>query len=292
MERIRLTLCLSVLALTGSGLAPATLLSFQAQSQPAIPSRGTPVMTGQDSSIRLEMYRPDLFSGVSRARDDFDGDGMPDLLIGFEEAGSGWVRLARGNVDYLFPNSPGAALRREEGTFLDQPFYPAGVRFQVPFRPELLVAGNFDADGHKDVVLAHGDDSLLFWSAGDGSGQFGPLRSIELPGFPTFVGSGEIGRCDGLEDLFVGVETADGSVMMIFQSAAGALQSPPLQVGVSGRVTAAVEVDINADSSFDLAVGAGSELIILGTLEQCTQSKAVLGSDSLRRSFDAEISDG
>ena len=151
---------------------------------------------------------------------------MPDLLTGFEEADSGWVSMARGNVDYLFPNSPGARLRRAEGTFLDQAFYAAERLTEVASRPHFLVTGDFDADGHKDLVLASRDDPLLFWSAGDGSGQLGPVQSIDLPGLPTFVGSGEIGRRDGLEDLFVGVDTPDGSLMLIFQSAASRPQGP------------------------------------------------------------------
>src|SRR5512145_3344227 len=56
---------------------------------------------------------------------DFDGDGMPDLAVGYAGVAAGAVVIHRGNVDALFPNAPEARQRRATGLLSENVFLPA-----------------------------------------------------------------------------------------------------------------------------------------------------------------------
>ena len=269
-----------------------------------MPSEDVLELSGRASPIRLRLLRPKMIDEqtdlgrslqgaepVSMARADFDEDGMPDLAVGFRLEGQYTIRIARGNVDFLFPESAGARARRAEGKLREGPFFPFGREKEIGIAPDFLVAGDFDADGHRDLVLASRDAPQLLWLAGDGSGKFGETRSIELAGLPTFVGTGEIGRPDGLSDLFVGVEGDESARLLVFQDPEGALNTQPIGVSVSENVTTAMEIDIDSDFSVDLAVAAGTNLIILESSEQCLATTMSFSTDSLIVPFDAEIED-
>lgn len=99
---------------------------------------------------------PELFSGVVEVfpgsgppppRGDFNGDGKPDLI--FQDKGgflAAWLM---------------------NGTTLDQP------TFLVPSRPDvedskwrIVGSGDFDKDGHEDIVLQNMDGTLAVWFMG------------------------------------------------------------------------------------------------------------------------------
>jgi hypothetical protein len=83
---------------------------------------------------------------------DFDEDGVPDLVSGYASRSTGILALYRGNVDANYPNSPEAQQRRSSGVFTDAPFLSPARVFAVSNVPDFLGAGDFDADGHWDVV--------------------------------------------------------------------------------------------------------------------------------------------
>ena len=158
---------------------------------------------------------------LSTAVADFDEDGMPDLASGFAtSSGAGVVTVHRGNVDALWPYG---ALR---GT---QPpaFLPDARAFALPEAPDFLAAGDFDADGHWDIVAARAGSSSLYWLKGDGHGGFAEPRRIALPGAVTAMTSGDINRADGLTDIMVAVTGDAGSQVLVFESPAGALRGEP-----------------------------------------------------------------
>jgi hypothetical protein len=128
------------------------------------------------SALEAGQARP-----AALAAADFDEDGMPDLLAGYGAAEGGLLTLHRGNVDALFPHHGDARKRKAEGTFTDSPFLSPASLFELPVAPDFLGAGDFDADGHQDVVAAARGGNVLVLLSGDGQGGLAPARRIYLP---------------------------------------------------------------------------------------------------------------
>ncbi|MGB5014879.1 MAG: VCBS repeat-containing protein, partial [Pyrinomonadaceae bacterium] len=122
---------------------------------------------------------------------DFDSDGVPDLVT--VDAG-GAVRIYQGNVDSIFPNNTGVETRKAAGSFVDAPFYASRGAFSLPAAPDYLESGDFNADGHADLLTASNGGSSLYVSAGDGKGNFIHTTEFTLPGSITALAVGEIGR--------------------------------------------------------------------------------------------------
>src|SRR5215471_9614361 len=126
--------------------------------------RGNPYMNLSDGHDLVTQYEGDhrlvtaletnQAKPLSLASADFDEDGVPDLIGGYAAAGGGAVTLLKGNVDALYPNAPEARQRRAAGTFTEAPFLSPAPVYGVPEAVDFLGAGDFDADGHWDVVAA------------------------------------------------------------------------------------------------------------------------------------------
>jgi len=156
----------------------------------------------------------------SLASADFDEDGVPDLVGGYAYNGQGIVTLLRGNVDSIYPNAPEAQQRRANGTFTDAPFLSPASVFATPVAADFVGAGDFDADGHWDLVVgARSSDSLFLWS-GDGRGGLKQTKQIRLPGPVTAMTTGETNRADGLTDIVVGVAHAGAAQVLVFEGPA------------------------------------------------------------------------
>lgn len=194
---------------------------------------------------------------------DFDEDGVPDLICGYARSGGGIISLYRGNVDSIFPNSPEAQRRRAEGTFTDSAFLSPARVFDAPAAADFVGAGDFDADGHWDVVIAARGGKKLYLLSGDGKGNFLTARKIALPGDVSSMVTGEINRADGLTDVVVGVVANDGAKVLVFEGPEGALKLEPEVFSVSGEPKALALGQFDDDYPMDLAVGAGSELVII-----------------------------
>src|SRR5258705_3340294 len=132
------------------------------------------------SALEQNQVRP-----LSLCSADYDEDGVPDLVSGYAGPSGGIITLLRGNVDSIYPNTPEAKQRRAAGTFTEAPFLSPALVFAVPEAPDFLGGGDFDNDGHWDVVVgARGSDKLYLF-ASNGEGSFGPPKQIELAGEVT-----------------------------------------------------------------------------------------------------------
>ncbi|MEW6211784.1 MAG: VCBS repeat-containing protein, partial [Acidobacteriota bacterium] len=138
-------------------------------------------------AIEQNLARP-----LSLASADFDEDGVADLVCGYEHEGRGIIALHRGNVDSIYPNSLEAQQRRAKGEFTDAPFLSPARVFASAESVDFIGAGDFDADGHWDVVVASRGSSKLNLLSGDGRGGLGEAEQIELPGAVTAMTVGEI----------------------------------------------------------------------------------------------------
>jgi hypothetical protein len=72
----------------------------------------------------------------------------------------------------------------------------------VPFADtaDSVAAGDFDGEGHADVVVASRGRELTFLP-GKGGGKFGSAERLPLPGAVTALTYGEVHCADGLADL-------------------------------------------------------------------------------------------
>ncbi|MBI3949247.1 MAG: HYR domain-containing protein [Acidobacteria bacterium] len=143
------------------------------------------------------------------------------------------------------------------------PFLPEARVFELPEAPEFIGAGDFDADGHWDVVAAARGREALFLLTGNGQGQFNSAKQIPMSGQVTALITGEVNRHDGLTDVVVGVLGSEGPQALVFESPEGVLKAEPEVIPLPTVTTALALGRLDDDSFTDLAVAAGSELVIV-----------------------------
>ncbi len=241
------------------------------------------------SALEQNQVRP-----LSLCSADYDEDGVPDLVSGYAGPSGGIITLLRGNVDSIYPNTPEAKQRRAAGTFTEAPFLSPALVFAVPEAPDFLGGGDFDNDGHWDVVVgARGSDKLYLF-ASNGEGSFGPPKQIELAGEVTAMVAGEINRPDGLDDVVVGISGPDGAKALVFEGPKGALRGSPEIFDLPAEARSFALGQLDGEYYRDLAVAAGHELMVvhgrdrklsLNVEKQAKVAKARLS----KRSFASEI---
>jgi CSLREA domain-containing protein len=187
------------------------------------------------------------------AAGDFDEDGVLDVVSGYGNVTRNLITLQRGVA------APQSAI---DGSMLETPFLVAGT-FELPATPDFLSTGDFNGDGHQDIVTAARGGATLYLLPGDGRAGFGAVERIELPGQVTALLAGEINRVDVLEDVIVGVEAGAGALALVFESPSGALRGQPEPLRLPAVATALALGQLDEDYFADLALAAGNELIIL-----------------------------
>lgn len=193
---------------------------------------------------------------------DFDEDGVPDLITGFGSGGSGVVTLRRGNVDALYPNTPGARERKARGGDLSSPFLEGDRSRQLPIEPELLAGGDFDADGHADIVAGARGETSLYWLRGDGAGDFSAPQRVTLAGPLTALAVGEVNRRDGLADI-VAATGGSSPQLAVFEGPAGALNTAPEVIPLPGEALDVTLGGFGADSHRDMALLLARQVVIV-----------------------------
>ena len=224
--------------------------------------RGAPYLFLRDGRKVVTNYTGNFPTGQARplalASADFDEDGMPDLVSGYAAPdGTGIVTIHRGNVDALWPY--GGAIRRGE----PPAFLPDARVFWLPTPPDFLGAGDFDADGHWDIVAATLGSKTLYLLRGDGHGGFSAPERIGLPGAVTAFTTGEMNRADGLTDIAVGVSGPGGTQVLVFESPRGALRDKPEEFPMPAAVSALAMLPLDDSHLSGLAAGAGNQLLAI-----------------------------
>ncbi len=210
-----------------------------------------------DPGLRLLWERQWLVP-LSLAVADFDEDGRPEGVVGFASPWGGTLILLHGG-DLEFATRMTARSLAVAGA-------PAELR-----------AGDFNGDGHVDIVLADGLDARVFVLDGDGRGGFADPRPITLPFVPSALAvAPRVGPPLGPfahailrvpVDLFI-VGEQDGQWQIARLRDGVVREVASLPVPPAGRIAASLVTDWNDDSRADLLIAGGDRLVVFSDLSR------------------------
>ncbi len=177
--------------------------------------------------------------------------------------------LLDGEFDGSFPSGDGAFggdfvysfnVAASVASIFPVPLFPTG---QLPVS---LTSGDFDADGHPDLVTADRSGSSASVLFGSGGGSFSAPITLPIAGEPTGVAAGDL-DADGASDLIVTFTNfTNGPMIAIFISNGdGTFADPAIMNGPSASsFTPLVLKDFNGDQKLDLLVPGAEAALFLG----------------------------
>ncbi len=186
---------------------------------------------------------------------DFNEDGTPDVIAANGAVGLGSIRVFRGNSEAIY----GA----NSSTRSVEPFFGNAPVLALPATPDFIEAGDFNGDGHQDLLFASRLGNKIFLLAGDGKGSFDEAREIAVNGEITAMTTGEFNHHDGVIDLAVALQSENKFEILLYQNSQGAINAEPQHFAVVQPVTALALGQMNNDVVADLAAAAGKNLYLI-----------------------------
>ena len=210
---------------------------------------------------------------LSIASVDLDEDGVPDIVSGYAGIKDNLITVQRGDVDSIFPNTRDAIAHRARlsesagppslKTDTPSPFLVQSRVFSVQRAPQFLIAGDFDGDGHKDVITAEEGSAALWLLPGDGHGNFTTGHSIELPGTVTALIAADVNRMDGLADIIVAVKSSGNAKLLVYEGSLGAAKASPEVINLAAECNSIATGQLDEKFPIDIAAAAGNEVLIV-----------------------------
>ncbi len=232
------------------------LLNLQQPKKLDVNYQGEPQLI---EALRSRAARP-----LSLATADFNQDAAPDLVSGYGFGQRGVLTIQRGNVNAFVPTDPEIFSNAAKG-ILPPSFINSADVFDLPDAPDFIVTGDFDNDGYLDLLTAARGGNALHLFAGTGNGTFSPIQDVALEATVTSLTAGAFSHPRGTTmSVVVAVNGDGGPAARIYTSDTEnrfgqQVASYPLP-GAASSIQIGL---LDEDPFFDLAIGAGEEIVIV-----------------------------
>jgi hypothetical protein len=172
---------------------------------------------------------------MALAAGDFNGDGKPDLAtIGHYTQGTLPDR-----------DSVAVLINAGNGTF------GAPITYGAGWKPDDIVAADFDHDGVLDLAVANESDRNVSEFHGNGNGTFASRVTVGSSTFPQHLAAGDLNG-DGRADL--AVTTSSGVAVLLADAGGSFHQVGDVFVGNNSFPAGIAIGDLNRDGKPDLAI--------------------------------------
>ena len=196
-------------------------------------------------------------AGLALASTDVGGDGYPDLISTSTTDAGGELAWYRGNPEAWAPSTPASLALVKAGQF-PLGFVADPVLIALPIHPDFVEAGDFNADGHGDVVVAQRGINTIYLLTGSEDGLSAP-RAITLVGGVDAMASGQIDRPDGQMDLAVAVSNNAGASLLTFTAG---LDAAPRRTALGAAVSDLAIGNLDDSPAGDVALLSNGQLSI------------------------------
>ena len=183
---------------------------------------------------------------------DFDANGAMDVVVGYSTNSGGVLALMRGNPDAYAPRDHSFYKKSMQG-IVAATFLPKADVVMVPESPDQLLTGDFNRDGHQDLLVA-ARGGTLYLLAGDGRGHLLAPQVVPLPGPVVAL------AVTGDAHVAVSMDSPDGPRLMILAPSPKGLVASSIQA-LPDRGEAVAWGNLGAGA--DLAVGAGGHVVVI-----------------------------
>ncbi|MBK8150545.1 MAG: VCBS repeat-containing protein [Acidobacteria bacterium] len=234
--------------------SPATVRNDPGTPTIRAEKRGFPNISLKDG-VDLGGHAPGSAPGRRLAAGDFDSDGTADLAIAGSDGG---VRILRGN-----PAAKNSLTDEARGLAAPEPFLSVIAISNAGVTPDFFESGDFNADGHADLLAAAKGESHLILLAGYGNGSLASPQTVPVAGRITALAVGEIGQSDGQTDIAVAVNGKAGARLLVFEHPEGAFKFKPEVLPLASPAADIAVGDLNGDHYSDIAIGGGNTLTII-----------------------------